>query len=73
MADGPVTPGRQPYVPPSGDEPLDDIELALVRALVPLLVAKIREGLATRTDIESAATAKPPKSQGARGRTRSEI
>ncbi len=33
----------QLYVPPSGDEPLDDIELALVRALVGIIVRELRE------------------------------
>ncbi len=32
-----------PYRPPEGDEPLDEIEQALVRALVPLIAAKILE------------------------------
>jgi hypothetical protein len=31
------------YVPPTGDEPLDAIELALVRALVGIIVRDIRE------------------------------
>ena len=38
-----VVPTNGLYVPPAGDEPLDDIELAVVRALVPIIVAKIRE------------------------------
>jgi hypothetical protein len=36
------------YEPPTGDEPLDDIEQALVRALVPILVRKVREAAAQK-------------------------
>ena len=35
---------KDAYVPPTGDhEPLDEIELAFVRALVPILVDRILE------------------------------
>jgi hypothetical protein len=33
---------RPRYVPPAGDEPLDEIELALVRALVEIIAKDIR-------------------------------
>lgn len=42
----PITPRREPYDPPSGDhEPLDAIQEAIVRALVPVIAARIREQL----------------------------
>lgn len=34
------------YEPPIGDEPLDAVELAFVRALVPVIAERIREELA---------------------------
>jgi hypothetical protein len=37
----PIT--RTPYEPPTGDEPLDDIERAFVRAMISALLAEIRE------------------------------
>jgi len=49
-------PPRERYRPPEGDEPLDAVELALVHALVPVLVAEIREELLA----EAAARAKQP-------------
>jgi hypothetical protein len=36
---------REPYVPPTGDEPLDAIELAIVRALIPVFAETIRQQL----------------------------
>jgi hypothetical protein len=39
-----VTSVRQLYVPPTGDEPLDEIEQALVRALVSAIVKELRAG-----------------------------
>jgi hypothetical protein len=41
-------------VPPTGDEPLDDNELALVRALVKVIVADIRGGQADAPPTEDA-------------------
>ena len=38
--------GLEPYEPPSGDEPIDDIERAFIRLLVPAIAARIREELA---------------------------
>jgi hypothetical protein len=35
------------YVPPTADEPLDEIQRAIVRALVPVIAARVREELAT--------------------------
>jgi hypothetical protein len=37
---------RREYEPPTGDEPLDAIEQAIVRILVPIIAAQIREELA---------------------------
>lgn len=37
-----------PYEPPDGDAPLDDVQRAIVRALVDIIVAEIREEEATR-------------------------
>jgi hypothetical protein len=39
------------YVPPTGDGPLDLVEEALVRALVPILSERIRERLARGEDL----------------------
>jgi hypothetical protein len=38
------------YRPPVGDEPLDDVEQALVRALVPIITRNIREEAAAPRD-----------------------
>jgi hypothetical protein len=52
----PVTPLSRPmttrslYVPPSNDEPLDENELAFVRALAHIIAREIREEAAAQTD-----------------------
>lgn len=39
-----------PYVPPTGDEPLDAVEWAIVRGLAAIFVKQIREELAAERD-----------------------
>jgi hypothetical protein len=43
---------ERPYVAPTGDEPLDHRELALVRALLSIILGDLRTGEAATTDAE---------------------
>jgi hypothetical protein len=38
---------RTHYVPPAADEPLDEVQMALVRALIPAIANRIRAELLT--------------------------
>jgi hypothetical protein len=56
------------YVPPADDEPLDEIELALVRTLGRIFAREIREELIAeqREDREPRAADEPPAEMGSR-------
>jgi hypothetical protein len=46
-------PPLSPYTPPTGDEPLDAIEQALVRMWIDIIAAEIRDELAAARASES--------------------
>jgi hypothetical protein len=59
----------EPYVPPAADEPLDDVQLALIALFVDLVVAEIRaEAGDEATDSPSTTADAPTDAPGAAGR-----